>query len=119
MLAPIGLCLSEAKTQVVHLDDGFDFLGFHIQRRRKRGTNQRHVYTYPSKKALNAVKTKIRKLTHRSSPIPPRALLLRANSVLRGWANYFRHGVSKATFSYLDSFAWRRVTRWLRQRHHG
>ena len=38
---------------------------------------------------------------------------------LRGWANYFQHGVSKRTFSYLDSFAWRRVTRWLRKRHHG
>jgi RNA-directed DNA polymerase len=46
-------------------------------------------------------------------------VLLRVNAVLRGWANYFQHGVSKRTFSYLDSFAWRRVTRWLRKRHHG
>lgn len=119
VLAPMGLRLSKAKTRVVHLDEGFDFLGFRIQRRRKRGTSQHHVYTYPSKKALDAIKTKVRRLTQRSSPVPPRALLLRVNTVLRGWANYFRHGVSKRTFSYLDSFAWRRVTRWLRQRHHG
>ena len=45
--------------------------------------------------------------------------MLRINAVLRGWANYFRHGVSKRTFSYLESFAWRRVTRWLRRPHHG
>jgi RNA-directed DNA polymerase len=119
VLAPMGLRLSEAKTRVVHLDEGFDFLGFRIQRRRKRGTNQHHVYTYPSKKALRAIKAKVRKLTHRSSPIPPRALLQRVNAVLRGWANYFRYGVSKRTFSYLDSFAWRRVVRWLRRRHRG
>ncbi|MCA1707194.1 MAG: group II intron reverse transcriptase/maturase [Actinobacteria bacterium] len=117
VLAPMGLRLSEDKTRVVHLDEGFDFLGFRIRRRRKRGTNQHHVYTYPSKKALAAVKAKVRRLTHRTSPIPPRALLLRVNAVLRGWANYFKHGVSKRTFSYLDSYAWRRVTRWLRRRH--
>ena len=60
---------------MVHLDEGFDFLGFRIQRRRKRGTNQHHVYTYPSKTALAAIKAKVRRLTHRTSPIPPRALL--------------------------------------------
>ncbi len=52
ILAPVGLRLSEAKTRVVHLDEGFVFLGWHIQRRRKRGTAKRYVYTYPSKKAL-------------------------------------------------------------------
>ncbi|WP_367115179.1 group II intron maturase-specific domain-containing protein [Pseudonocardia sp.] len=36
---------------------------------------------------------------------------------LRGWCAYFRHGVSKSTFGYLDMFAWRRVTAWLRKRH--
>ena len=119
VLAPMGLTLAAAKTRVIHLDEGFDFLGFRIQRRRKRGTDQFHVYTYPSKTALMAVKTKIRRLTTRSSPIPPRALLMRINSVLRGWANYFRYGVSKSTFSYLDTFAWRRVANWLRKRHKG
>jgi RNA-directed DNA polymerase len=119
VLAPMGLRLSEGKTRVVHLDEGFDFLGFRIRRRRKRGTNQLRLYTYPSKKALAAIRAKVRRLTHRSSPTPPRASLLRINAVLRGWANYFRHGVSKRTFSYLDSFAWRRVTRWLRRRHKG
>ena len=52
VLAPMGLRLSEAKTKVCHIDEGFDFLGFRIQRRRKRGTTKRVVYTYPSKKAL-------------------------------------------------------------------
>jgi RNA-directed DNA polymerase len=119
VLAPMGLRLSEAKTRIAHLDEGFDFLGFRVQRRRKRGTTKRCVYTYPSKRSLEAVKTKVRALTYRSSPIPPRVALLRVNAVLRGWCNYFQHGVSKDTFSYLDSFAWRRVSGWLRRRHGG
>src|SRR5690242_5849614 len=60
VLAPIGLRLSETKTKVVHLDEGFDFLGFRIQRRRKRGTQQRAVYTYPSKRSFERVKEKVR-----------------------------------------------------------
>src|ERR1700730_14004469 len=66
-LNPLGLRLSETKTRVVHLDEGFNFLGFRIQRRRKRGTNKRLVYTYPSKRAFETVKRKVRALTRRSS----------------------------------------------------
>ncbi len=45
VLAAMGLRLSESKMRVCHIDEGFDFLGFRIQRRTKRGTNQRVVYT--------------------------------------------------------------------------
>ena len=49
VLAPMGLRLSEEKTKVCHIDDGFDFLGWHIQRRHRRGQNgKKAVYTYPS-----------------------------------------------------------------------
>src|SRR5215218_6269146 len=50
VLAPMGLRLSPEKTRVVHIDEGFDFLGFHIRRRRKRGTQKQSDYTTPSKK---------------------------------------------------------------------
>lgn len=50
VLAPMGLTLSPPKTRVVHIDSGLDFLGWHIQRRTKAGTNRKMVYTYPSKK---------------------------------------------------------------------
>ena len=52
VLATVGLRLSEAKTKVVHIDEGFDFLGYRIQRHRKRGTAKHFVYTYPSKSSL-------------------------------------------------------------------
>jgi RNA-directed DNA polymerase len=119
VLAPLGLRLSEAKTSVVHFDDGFDFLGWRIQRRRKRGTAQRYLYTYPSKKALPSVMARVRTLTRRANNRTLSDLLHRLNPVLRGWATYFRHGVSKQTFSYLGQFAWQRVVGWLRKRHPG
>jgi RNA-directed DNA polymerase len=117
VLVPMGLRLSESKTKISHIDEGFDFLGFRIQRHRKRGTSKRFVYTYPSKKALASIVAKVRALTRRSSHPSLAALLHQLNPVLRGWCNYFRHGVSSATFGYLAHYSWGRVLRWLHQRH--
>ncbi|MFI6778093.1 group II intron reverse transcriptase/maturase [Nocardia sp. NPDC050412] len=117
VIAPLGLRLSVEKSRVCHLDEGFDFLGFRIQRRRKKGTAKTSVYTYPSKKALASIMAKVRALTKKARHHGLADLLGRLNPVLRGWCAYFRHGVSKATFGYLDAFAWHRVTQWLLKRH--
>jgi RNA-directed DNA polymerase len=120
VLAPMGLRLSEAKTRVCHIDDGFDFLGWRIQRRRWRGrTGKRAVYTYPSKKSLLSVTAKVRSITRRHKHRTLADLLRLLNPVLRGWCNYFRHGVSARTFSYVDYFAFWRIVGWLRKRHVG
>jgi RNA-directed DNA polymerase len=120
VLCPIGLRLSEQKTKVCHIDEGFDFLGFRIQRRSWQGRpGKRAVYTYPSKKTLASVMDKVRSLTRRQKHRTLAELLRSLNSVLRGWCNYFRHGVSSRTFSYLDHFTWWRIVGWLRKRHVG
>ena len=120
VLAPIGLRLSEEKTSVCHIDEGFDFLGYRIQRRSRRGrTGKRAVYTYPSKKALASVMNKVRSLTRRQKHRTLADLLHAVNRVLRGWCNYFRHGVSAQTFSYLEHYTWHRVAEWVRKRHNG
>ena len=119
LLVTTGLCLSDEKTRVCHLDEGFDFLGFRIRRRPQPGSNKRYVYTYPSKKALSAIKDMVRRLTRRRAHRTLAALLERINPILRGWCNYFRHGVSKRTFDYVDHFAFWRVVGWLRKRHLG
>jgi len=67
VLASLALRLSPDKTRVVHVDEGFDFLGFHIRRQRKRGTQKYCVYTKPSKKAVQAVKDKVKRKTYRST----------------------------------------------------
>jgi len=117
VLRPAGLRLSETKTRIAHIDEGFDFLGFRIRRHEKRGTGQRLIYTYPNKSALADVKGAVRTLTQGTTNWPLSNLLHQLNLVLRGWATYFRHGVSKATFSYLRAFVWRRVVNWLRHKH--
>ncbi|MFF5231368.1 group II intron reverse transcriptase/maturase [Dactylosporangium sp. NPDC000521] len=118
VLAPIGLRLSEAKTQVVHMSEGFDFLGFHIQWRRKRGTNRWYVYTFVAERPLRSLKAKIRHLTHRTSQQDLAVVLLNLNNATHGWANYFRHAVAKHIFRKLDDIAWWRLVRMLQARHH-
>jgi RNA-directed DNA polymerase len=117
VLAPLGLRLSEAKTRTVHIDEGFDFLGFRIQRKPKRGSGKPTVYTYPSKKALASITSKVKTISRQNMNQPLAVLLHRLAPVLRGWVNYFRHGTSKATFDYLRHYAWRRVIVWLRRKH--
>jgi RNA-directed DNA polymerase len=119
VLAPMGLSLSVEKTKICHISEGFDFLGWRIQRRPRRSrTGKWAIYTYPSKKALASIKDKVRRLTRRSMHRTLAGLLRTLNPVLQGWCNYFRHGVCKRTFGYLDSFVFRRILSWLRKRHH-
>ena len=120
VLAPMGLRLSEEKTRVCHIDEGFDFLGWRFQRRTWRGrTGRRAVYTYPSKKSLLSVMARVRNLTRRRLHRTLADLLRRLNPVLRGWCNYFRHGVCKRTFSYVDHCSWWKIVTWIRKRHVG
>ena len=120
VLAPLGLRLAPEKTRTVHIDEGFDFLGFHIRRMRKRGTNKHYVYTTPSKKAIQKVKDKVKAKTYRSTRHQDLETLIRSlNRSLRGWANYFRYGVSKAVFSAVDYHAWGRLMRWIRAKYAG
>jgi RNA-directed DNA polymerase len=117
-LRPLGLRLSADKTHVVHIDEGFDFLGITIRRRRKRGTQKHYVYTTPSKKAVQAIKERVRAKTHKSTRnMTVEAMLLTVNSTTRGWANYHRHGVAKDVFNAVDHHAWWRLAQWIRHKH--
>ena len=120
VLAPLGLRLAPEKTRVVHIDEGFDFLGFTIRRMRKRGTQKHYVYTKPSRKAIQAIKDKVTAKTYRSTRhMSLEEQITSLNRMLAGWANYFRHGVSKDVFSAVDSHAWLRLMRWIRAKHQG
>jgi len=118
VLAPLGLRLAPEKTRVVHISEGFDFLSFTIRRMRKRGTSRHYVYTVPSRKAIQAAKDTVKALTSRSTRNKdPGELITSINRALQGWANYFRHGVSYATFATVDYHAWFRIARWLRRKY--
>ena len=113
----IGLTLSADKTNLTHIDDGFEFLGFRIVRK-LRGNGKSFVYTFVSDEALAAVKRKVKALTTRSTTSLSLHQLIRAlNPILRGWAAYYRFAASKRTFAYLGYYTWWRVIRWIRKKH--
>lgn len=118
VLSTMGLRLSPEKTLITHIDEGLDFLGWRIQRHRKRGATRYYVYTYPAKKALRAITAKV-KTTCRAMDTnqPLDTLLIQLNRILRGWCVHFRPGVSSNTFGYLSHFTWWQVVKWLQRKH--
>ena len=117
VLAPMGLRLSAEKTKITHIDQGLDFLGWHIQRHRKRGTSRYYACTYPSRKAVKAVTAKVKAICRRSINQPLQTLIRQLNPALRGWCAYFRPGVSAATFADLARYTRDRIIRWARRKH--
>jgi RNA-directed DNA polymerase len=106
-----GLSLSEEKTLITHITDGFTFLG---QTFRKTG-NVLHIT--PAKKGVLALKQKILELIqkHVSAPLEP--LVKKLNQTLRGWGNYHRHVVSSEAFSLIDTFVFEQLWKMIRKRH--
>jgi RNA-directed DNA polymerase len=118
VLSTMGLRLSQEKTLITHIDEGLDFLGWRLQRHRKKGSHRCYIYKYPAKKALKAIMAKVKMLCRKIGPNQPLQVLLdRLNPVLRGWCAYFRVGVSSATLSYLRHYLWQTVWRWIRRKH--
>jgi RNA-directed DNA polymerase len=117
VLAGMGLRLSPEKTVITHIDEGLDFLGWRIQRHRKRGTSKHYVYVYPTKKALAAVMAKVKTICWQNTNQPLEELLLQLNQMLGGWTAYFKWGCSSATFRYLRAYLWKRVIGWQGRKH--
>lgn len=118
ILEPLGLRLAPDKTKITSIDEGFDFLGFHIQRHRQRGSNRQLIYTYPAKKSLNGIRAKVRAATTRqTTSLPASVTFRRLGQITRGWASYFRHGSSSRAFAAVQHHLWWAVWRWLRKKH--
>jgi RNA-directed DNA polymerase len=118
VLASMGLRLAPEKTQVVSIDEGFDFLGFHLQRHTQKGSQRSYVYSYPSKKSMISIRRRIKALTTRNNTYQsPGVLFHRLNRLTRGWAQYFRHGSSSAAYHDIGHYLWWRVWGWLRDKH--
>jgi RNA-directed DNA polymerase len=118
VLAGIGLRLAPDKTQVTHIDKGFDFLSIRIQRHRQWGSDRSYVYSYPSKKAQATIRRKIRDATRKqTSHYSSSEVATRLNNLTRGWTSYHRHGASTAAFQDLNQYLWERVWAWLQHKH--
>ena len=99
-----GLALSPDKTRIVHLTEGFDFLGFNVRHYKTPQTYKSgwKLLIKPSKESVQKIRTKLRErwLILRGANV--RAVLKELNPVIRGWANYFRIGVASEVFHKLD-----------------
>ena len=112
-LSQRGLTLSESKTRITNIEDGFDFLGFNI---RKYDTK---LLIKPSKKSVKGLLCRIRRLVKSGwgSGSNAEKLIRCINPILRGWANYYRHAVSKQAFRYIDHNIWKCFWQWAMRRH--
>jgi len=114
-LKPRGLSCNKDKTRIVHLDDGFDFLAFTIRRHHTNGGTK--VLTKPSKDALKKIRRRLREELRDLRGAKTEAVIGRLNPIVKGQANYYRHGVSTAAYAALDSYLWWHTHKWARHRH--
>ncbi|WP_348629336.1 group II intron maturase-specific domain-containing protein [Methylobacterium sp. 17Sr1-1] len=106
-----GLQLSEAKTRIVHIDDGVDFLGFTV--RRIRGKVLTRSQKAKVVRHLRAIGDYLR--DHRQAS--PSQVIAALNPVIRGWTAYYRHGASKHAFHTADHHVFAKLWRWAKRRH--
>ena len=110
-LHPRGLELSEQKTVLTHLQQGFNFLGHTV---RKFGDK---MLIFPAKSNVQALREKIRLCINSALGLSQEKLLRQLNPLIRGWTYYFRHGAAKRTFNRLDHYIFRQLLRWTKRRH--
>lgn len=109
VLAEMGLALSEAKTRLVHLEEGFDFLGWHY-----RGSQR-----WPREKSVRGLKIRIREKTRKNRPDSMERICQQLAPLLRGWYNYYRDGNSAASMGKVSSWTRRRLRSILHVRRKG
>jgi RNA-directed DNA polymerase len=110
-LAPRGLAFNEDKTKIVHLGEGFDFLGFNIRR------YNRKLLIKPGKAAIKRLRARLAAQTRKLRGLNAVAVITALSPVIRGWAAYYRTVVSSKVFSSLDSYIWSLLYKWARWRH--
>jgi RNA-directed DNA polymerase len=106
-----GLELSEEKTKIIHADEGADYLGFNIR------TYDNKLLIKPQKEKVLAFCEKIKAEVRKLNGATQEAVIMKLNPMLRGWANYYRHVVSKDTFNYVSHRVWNTLWNWAKRRH--
>ncbi|MHB8544917.1 MAG: group II intron reverse transcriptase/maturase [Leptospirales bacterium] len=106
-----GLELSQEKTRITHIQEGFDFLGQNI---RKFG---RKLLIRPARKNIQSFLDKVRDILKKAKATAQTDVIETLNPIIRGWANYHRHIVAKEVFGWVDRQIWRTLWAWIRRRH--
>lgn len=117
-LAKRGLALSTEKTRIAHLTEGLDFLGFNIRHyKAKQSKSGYKLLIRPSKKSVQREVEELRQVWQSLKGYNVRKVLNKLNPIIRGWANYFRIGVSSHTFAWLDYWMFQREIRYVKHMH--
>jgi RNA-directed DNA polymerase len=111
-LAPRGLAFNEEKTRIVHLNEGFSFLGFSVRR-----YPNRKLLIKPSEAAIRRVRERLAAETRNLRGGNAMMVITTLNPVIRGWAAYYRGVVSSGIFSSLDDYVWKLTWKWATWRH--
>ncbi|MCP3923948.1 MAG: group II intron reverse transcriptase/maturase, partial [Desulfobacterales bacterium] len=106
-----GLKLSEEKTKITHISNGFDFLGQNVRKYNSK------LIIKPSKENVQSFLHNIRETIHKHRGSKAEALIRDLNTKIRGWANFHKHVVSSKTFGYVDNCIRNDLWRWMRRRH--
>ncbi|WP_413275716.1 group II intron reverse transcriptase [Floridanema evergladense] len=106
-----GLEISQEKTRIVHINDGFNFLGFNLRHYNGK------LLIKPQKEKVLAFCKKIGKMLSEMKARTQEDVITTLNPLLRGFANYYKGVVSKQTFSYINYRVWQYLWRWAKRRH--
>ncbi len=106
-----GLVLSEDKSKITHINDGFDFLSQNIRKYKGK------LLIHPSKKSIQSFKDKLKAMFIRYRGIPAHGLIGLLNPVIRGWSNYHKGICAKSTFAKLRAFIYRQLKKWAKYQH--
>lgn len=106
-----GLTLSEEKTKITHIEEGYDFLGWNFWK-----YNQKLIIK-PSVKSIRKVSETISRLIKTKRTITQESIIHQLNQKTKGWAEYHHTVCAKETFSKLDHIIWEMLWRWAKRRH--
>jgi len=106
-----GLELSENKTRITHIDDGFDFLGWNFRKYNGK------LLVKPSKKSIDKISQRVSDIIKGGKAWKQENLIDALNPIITGWTNYHQSVVSKDIFDKLDSKVWNMLWRWAKRRH--
>jgi hypothetical protein len=119
VLKNLGVNLHENKTRIVHVRQGFEFLGYKIKRgtkplrlppwKIKSHTKQGDLYVYPKQSSIDHFRNQIRKQTKRKIPLNTKELIEEINPIIRGWGNYYCKANIRGLFNRLDRWIKRRI----------
>lgn len=110
-----GLELSPDKTKITHIETGFDFLGFSIRQYKTKEGNK--LLIKPSKDSVKKAKEKIKELFKECRGQPVRQIIMKLNPIIRGYANYWKHVVSKKIFASMDYYIWGKIVKHIKGLH--